>query len=158
MIYSSNKISLGDWGYFSSSQCRWWNGFEERTLKRKLLDWSGQFEFEFHYLGYGFIDDTNETIASHTTKHARSTDRNWMPRLKDATYSHLFSPIKNHPGSTSYLHNIGHGAGFPNWFRRTILRRTSYVIARTRYDRSCVCWFVFARSTSFTSILILPCQ
>ena len=31
-------------------------------------------------------------------KHARSTDRNWMPRLKDATYSHRFSPIKNHPG------------------------------------------------------------
>ena len=124
VIYSSNKISLGDWGYFSSSQCRWWNGFEERTLKRKLLDWSGQFEFEFHYLGYGFIDDTNETIASHTTKHARSTDRNWMLRLKDATFSHHCYLIKKIV-SKSYLHkgnslnNIGPGAGFPNGFRRT---------------------------------------
>ena len=58
-------------------------------------------------------------------KHARSTDRNWMPRLKDATYSHHFSPIKNHPGSRSHLHkegslnDIGRGAGFPNWFLRT---------------------------------------
>ena len=48
-----------------------------------------------------------------------------MPRLKDAAYSHHFSPIKNHPGSTSYLQNesslndIGRGARFPNWFRRT---------------------------------------
>ena len=48
-----------------------------------------------------------------------------MPKLKDATYSHHLSRIKNHPGPTSYLHeesslnDIGRGAGCPDWFRRT---------------------------------------
>ena len=51
-----------------------------------------------------FIDGTNETTASHTTKHARSTNRNGMPRLEDATYSHHFSPIKI---ITLVQHHIG---------------------------------------------------
>ena len=67
-----------------------------------------------------------------------------MPRLKDAAYSHHFCLIKNHPGSTSYLHkgsslnDIGRGARFPNWFRRT-----------NHYDQFSTISYTFLGSNAF---------
>ena len=37
-----------------------------------------------------------------------------MPRLKDATYSRRFAPIKNHPGSTPYLRKESSLNEFPS--------------------------------------------
>ena len=81
-------------------------GLDLNWLLMRWLYWWHQRDDRFTY------DNTGE----------RSTDRNGMPRLKDATYSHRISPIRNHSGSTSYLqkesalNDIGRGARFLNWF------------------------------------------